>query len=59
MTLGTYQASEDSSPDFIPIPGSGHPNVANTYLSWGQALPTTFMNSAHSQGATPYVEIEP
>lgn len=58
MTLGTYQAAEDSSPDFIPIAGSGHPNVANTYLSWGQGLPTTFMNSAFSQGATPFVEIE-
>jgi hypothetical protein len=59
MTLGTYQASEDTSPDFIPITGSGHPNVANTYISWGQGLPTTFMSSAYSQGATPFIEIEP
>jgi hypothetical protein len=59
LTLGTYQSAEDSSPNFIPISGSGHPNVANTYLSWGQALPTTFMNSAYSQGATPFIEIEP
>jgi hypothetical protein len=59
MTLGTYQTSEDSSLNFIPIAGSGQPNVAPTYLSWGQGLPTTFMNSAYSQGATPYVEIEP
>jgi len=59
MTLGTYQTSEDSSQDFLPIAGSGHPNVANTYLSWGQGLPATFMSSAYSQGATPFVEIEP
>jgi Glycosyl hydrolase family 26 len=59
MTLGTYQSSEDSSPDFIPIAGSGHPNVAPAYLSWGQGLPTTFMSSAYSQGATPYIEFEP
>jgi hypothetical protein len=58
LTLGTYQSAEDTSPDFIPIPGSGTPNVANTYLSWGQGLPTTFMNSAYSQGATPFVELE-
>jgi hypothetical protein len=59
MTLGTYQTSEDSSQTFNPIADSGHPNVANTYLSWGQGLPTTFMSSAYSQGATPYLEIEP
>lgn len=59
MTLGTYQTSEDTSPDFIPISGSGQPNVANTYLAWGQGLPTTFMNSAYSQGATPFIEFEP
>lgn len=59
MTLGTYQTSENSSDSFIPISGSGHPNVANSYVAWGQGLPTTFLNSAYSQGATPYLELEP
>lgn len=59
MTLGTYQSAEDSSPGFIPISGSGQPNVANTYLSWGQGLPAAFLSSAYSQGATPYLELEP
>ena len=35
------------------------PNVANTYLFWGDSFPTSFASQAQSAGAIPFVEIEP
>ena len=56
-TLGIYLTAENGG-TYSTIPGQT-PNVANTYQYWGNDFPTTFATEAESQGATPFVEIEP
>jgi tRNA A-37 threonylcarbamoyl transferase component Bud32/transcriptional regulator with XRE-family HTH domain len=56
-TLGIWTSAEDNG-SFSTIPGQ-HPNVANTYLYWGDSFPSAFAGQAHSAGATPFLEIEP
>lgn len=56
-TLGIWIHAEDSG-TYSTVPGQ-HPNIANYYLAWGQAFPTTFIEDAEAAGATPFIEIEP
>ena len=56
-TLGIWTSAEDDG-SYSGIAGQS-PNVANTYLYWKTAFPTTFADSAESAGATPFFEIEP
>jgi hypothetical protein len=56
-TLGIWTSAEDNG-GYSTIAGQ-HPNVANTYLYWGNGFPTSFAGQAHSAGATPFVELEP
>jgi hypothetical protein len=56
-TLGIWTSAEDSG-SYSTVAGQ-HPNIANFYLAWGQAFPTSFIDAAEAAGATPYLEIEP
>jgi hypothetical protein len=56
-TLGIWTSAEDDG-GYSTIAGQS-PNVANTYLYWRTAFPTSFADQAESAGATPFVEIEP
>jgi mannan endo-1,4-beta-mannosidase len=56
-TLGIWIHAEDSG-KYSTVPGQ-HPNIANYYLAWGQEFPTTFIDTAEADGATPYIELEP
>jgi Fibronectin type III domain/Glycosyl hydrolase family 26 len=56
-TLGIWISAEDSG-SYSTVPGQ-HPNIANYYLAWGQAFPTSFIHAAEAAGATPFIEIEP
>jgi hypothetical protein len=56
-TLGIWISAEDSG-QYSTIRGQ-HPDIANYYLAWGQAFPKSFIDEAHRDGATPYLEIEP
>lgn len=56
-TLGIWISAENSG-KYSTVSGQ-HPDVANTYLAWGQSFPTTFIDEAEKAGATPYIEIEP
>ena len=57
VMLGTWISAETDGA-YSTIAGQ-HPNVANTYLLWGDSFPTSFADQARSVGATPFVEIEP
>lgn len=56
-TLGIWISAEDSG-SYSTVAGQ-HPNIANYYLAWGQSFPTAFIDKAHADGATPYIELEP
>lgn len=56
-TLGIWTSAEDGG-SYSTVAGQS-PNVANTYVYWGNGFPTSFANQAESAGATPFVEIEP
>jgi Glycosyl hydrolase family 26 len=56
-TLGIWISAEDSG-NYSTVAGQ-HPNIANYYLAWGQSFPTAFIDKAHADGATPYIELEP
>jgi transcriptional regulator with XRE-family HTH domain/tRNA A-37 threonylcarbamoyl transferase component Bud32 len=56
-TLGIWIGAEGNG-SYSTIAGQ-HPNVANTYVSWGSGFPATFADRAQSAGATPFVELEP
>lgn len=56
--LGIWLNAENSSPGFVTTPGQ-HPDVANYYQAWGHSWPTTFVDQALAQGATPFIELEP
>ncbi|HVV19902.1 MAG TPA: hypothetical protein VHF06_10735 [Pseudonocardiaceae bacterium] len=59
-TLGIYTTDEDNTGQYPSSwPDNQHPNVANTYLAWGQPWPADFVNAAIADGATPFIEIEP
>jgi transcriptional regulator with XRE-family HTH domain/tRNA A-37 threonylcarbamoyl transferase component Bud32 len=57
IMLGTWISAEGDG-GYSTIAGQ-RPNVANTYLSWGDSFPTSFASTAQSAGAIPFVEIEP
>jgi transcriptional regulator with XRE-family HTH domain len=57
VMLGTWTSAEGDG-GYSTIAGQ-HPNVANTYLFWGDSFPTSFASQAQSAGAIPFVEIEP
>lgn len=50
-TLGIYLGGPASS--------GQHPDILNEYYAWGDTSIGSFLNSAHSQGATPFIELEP
>jgi hypothetical protein len=56
-TLGIWISAEDSG-HYSTVAGQ-HPNIANYYLAWGQAFPTSFIKAAEAAGATPFIELEP
>jgi serine/threonine protein kinase len=56
VMLGTWTSTEGNG--YSTVAGQ-HPNVANTYLLWGNSFPTSFAGQAQSAGAIPFVEIEP
>jgi glycosyl hydrolase family 26 len=49
-TLGIYKGGSASQ--------GQKPNVLNEYYGWGDTSITSFLNSANSQGATPFIELE-
>jgi hypothetical protein len=57
VMLGTWTSAEGDG-DYSTVAGQ-RPNVANTYLFWGDGFPTSFASQAQSAGAIPFVEIEP
>jgi transcriptional regulator with XRE-family HTH domain len=57
VMLGTWINAEGNG-GYSTVAGQ-HPNVANTYLHWGNSFPTSFAGQAQSAGAIPFVEIEP
>jgi transcriptional regulator with XRE-family HTH domain/tRNA A-37 threonylcarbamoyl transferase component Bud32 len=57
VMLGTWTSAEGDG-GYSTIAGQ-RPNVANTYLFWGDSFPTSFASQAQSAGAIPFVEIEP
>jgi transcriptional regulator with XRE-family HTH domain len=57
VLLGTWISAEGDG-SYSTIAGQ-RPNVANTYLFWGDSFPTSFASEAQSGGAIPFVEIEP
>jgi beta-mannanase len=59
-TLGIYTTDEDNTGQYpTSWPDNQQPDVANTYLAWGQPWPSAFVNAAVADGATPFIEIEP
>lgn len=59
-TLGIYTTDEDNTGQYPSSwPDGQQPDVANDYLQWGQAWPSSFVSAAQSAGVTPYVELEP
>ncbi len=59
-TLGIYTTDEDNTGGYPPSwPDNQQPDVANTYLAWGQPWPSDFVNAAVAHGVTPFIEIEP
>lgn len=59
-TLGIYTTNEDNTGQYPSAwPDNQQPDVANTYLAWGQPWPSAFVNAAIADGATPFIEIEP
>lgn len=50
-TLGIYLGG--------PASQGQKPNILNEYYAWGDSGIGSFLSSAHSQGATPFVELEP
>jgi transcriptional regulator with XRE-family HTH domain len=57
VLLGTWTSAEGDG-GYSAIAGQ-HPNIANDYLFWGHAFPTSFASQAQSAGAIPFLEIEP
>ncbi|MEY9862654.1 serine/threonine protein kinase/transcriptional regulator with XRE-family HTH domain [Catenulispora sp. GAS73] len=57
VMLGIWTSAEGDG-RYSTVAGQ-RPNVANTYLFWGNSFPTAFADQAESAGATPFVEIEP
>jgi hypothetical protein len=57
VMLGTWTDAEGDG-IYSTIAGQ-RPNVANSYLFWGDSFPTAFADQAQSAGATAFVEIEP
>ncbi|WP_236061526.1 serine/threonine-protein kinase [Actinacidiphila acididurans] len=57
VMLGTWTSAEGDG-GYSTIAGQ-RPNVASTYLFWGNSFPTSFAGQAQSAGAIPFVEIEP
>jgi len=57
VMLGTWISAEGDG-GYSTIAGQ-RPNVASTYLFWGNSFPTSFASEAQSAGAIPFVEIEP
>jgi transcriptional regulator with XRE-family HTH domain len=57
VMLGTWTSAEGDG-GYSTIAGQ-RPNVANTYLFWGNSFPASFASQAQSGGAIPFVEIEP
>jgi transcriptional regulator with XRE-family HTH domain len=58
VLLGIWTSAEGGDGDYSTVAGQ-HPNVANTYLFWGDSFPASFASQAQSAGAIPFVEIEP
>src|SRR5882672_3250855 len=59
-TLGIYTTDEDNTGQYPSSwPDNQQPDVANTYLAWGQPWPSDFVNAAIADGAAPFIEIEP
>ena len=58
VLLGIWTSAEEGDIGYSTIAGQ-HPNVANTYLFWGNSFPISFASQAYSAGAIPFVEIEP
>ncbi|WP_432832712.1 glycosyl hydrolase [Dactylosporangium sp. CA-092794] len=50
-TLGIYKGGSASQ--------GQHPNIVNEYYAWGDTSISALLNSARSQGATPFIEMEP
>lgn len=50
-TLGIYKGG--------PASQGQKPDIVNDYFGWGDTSIRSLLNSAHSQGATPFVELEP
>jgi hypothetical protein len=57
VMLGTWTSAEGDG-SYSTIAGQ-RPNVASTYLFWGNSFPASFASQAQSAGAIPFVEIEP
>ena len=57
VMLGTWISAEGDGV-YSTVAGQ-RPNVANTYLFWGDTFPAAFARQAQSAGATAFVEIEP
>ena len=57
VMLGTWTSAEADG-GYSTIAGQ-RPNVASTYLFWGDSFPASFASQAQSAGAIPFVEIEP
>jgi transcriptional regulator with XRE-family HTH domain len=57
VMLGTWTSAEGDG-GYSTI-ARQRPNVANTYLFWGDSFPSSFASQAQSAGAIPFVEIEP
>lgn len=58
-TLGLYQSSENSGSYPVSWEGGQHPDLANTYLYWGNSVNAGFLTAADNAGSTPFIEIEP
>jgi hypothetical protein len=50
-TLGIYKGG--------PASQGQHPNILNEYYAWGDTSIGSFLSSSRSQGATPFIELEP
>ncbi|HEX6468292.1 MAG TPA: hypothetical protein VF069_04295 [Streptosporangiaceae bacterium] len=58
-TLGIYTTDEDNTGQYPSSwPDNQQPDVANTYLAWGQPWPSDFVAAAKADGAIPFIEIE-
>jgi hypothetical protein len=59
-TLGIYTTDEDNTGQYPSSwPDNQQPDVANTYLAWGEPWPSAFVAAAEADGATPFIELEP